>query len=97
MVNHDKVRVNNLSCLEVFGGLSALGAPVHQACSENKTNWQRLESFWPDDMTADELFANAFAAEFSQWSGLYLFSRAVQQQSRKSSQLRRTVGAGKGV
>jgi hypothetical protein len=62
-VSLDKTYVNKLICLEVFGRLSGLGVPIQQVCSENKTNWERMESLWPSDMTPDEFFANAFAAD----------------------------------
>jgi hypothetical protein len=62
-VNLDIVHVNQLTCLEIFGGTGLSSSVINSVCSSNSTNWMRMRSLWPYDTTADEFFANVFAAD----------------------------------
>ena len=62
-VNLDITHVNQLTCLQVFGGTGLSASVINSVCSTNSTNWTRMRSLWPYDTTADEFFANVFAAD----------------------------------
>lgn len=62
-VNLDIANLNQMSCLGVFSGSGLPGPTVQQVCSTPSTNWKRMRSLWPYDTSADEFFANAFAAQ----------------------------------
>jgi hypothetical protein len=62
-VNLDITHVNQLTCLQVFGGTGLSSSVINSVCSTNSTNWTRMRGLWPYDTTADEFFANVFAAD----------------------------------
>jgi len=62
-VNYDIAAINQMTCLGVFSGIGLPASTVQQVCSLNKTNWKRMQSLWPYDTSADEFFANVFAAQ----------------------------------
>lgn len=61
-VNLDIDFINNMPCIDVFGGLSGLGVNWQKVCSQGSTNWGRMRSLWPFDTSPAEFFANVFAA-----------------------------------
>jgi hypothetical protein len=62
-VNLDIANLNQMSCLGVFSGTGLPASTIQKVCSVNTTNWKRMQSLWPYDTSADEFFANVFAAE----------------------------------
>jgi len=62
-VNLDIAYLNKQTCLGVFGGSGLTTAQLQHVCSLSLTNWKRMQYLWPYDTTADEFFANVFAAQ----------------------------------
>jgi hypothetical protein len=62
-VQLDIAYVNQLTCLQVFGGSGLSSSVIKSVCSSNSTNWTRMRSLWPYDTSASEFFANVFAAD----------------------------------
>jgi len=62
-VNLDIAYLNTLTCLNVFGGSGLTASTIQHVCSLSMTNWKRMQYLWPYDTTADEFFANVFAAQ----------------------------------
>jgi hypothetical protein len=61
-VKLDIAYLNQQTCLGVFAGSGLTTAQLQHVCSLNMANWKRMQYLWPYDTSADEFFANVFAA-----------------------------------